>query len=1108
MAEERKDGGVESLAADKKFMDLFSRQIGAYGLETMAKLVQVKALIVGVKGVGMEIAKNLTLAGPKQITLFDVTPAEPKHQGANFFLSDDMMGQPIAAAVLPKLRELNSGVIINAAAELNRDVVLAHDIVVFTEGSRRDLQQYNEMCRARTVERDGVRVESPVAFISVVCMGAYGSMFSDFGPKFTIRDKTGEEPVTRIVTNIAPDGRVTVLTDKEHGKRIGIADNDHEGWLKFSDVRGCTTADGHSINEVPRFRAHAVFDKYTDKNGKERTRFNPFAVQIDLSALPDLTPYEDGGYVHQVKVPEVHEYKSLSQTILHPGELAFTDGAKWQRGEQLHMALQAVYSFQESHGSLPEPNNEEHARDVVQQARMINDAAKLLNSTCGRPLVLAVDELDEDVVYKVALHAAVELQPVATFFGGVVAQEVVKLAGKFQPLDQWLHLDWFEILPSEKPTDTAPIGSRYDNQIAVFGQAFQEKLKASTTFLVGCGALGCEMLKNFAMIGVGCGGGGTVHCTDNDVIEVSNLNRQFLFRSHNVGKNKSDASAAAAKIMNAELNVKPHNMLVMPKTENYFNDAFWESLTFVTNALDNIKAREYVDGRCVFYEKPLLESGTLGTKCNSQVVVPHLTQSYTDGPQQADDEDAIPMCTLRNFPSLIDHCIEWARAQFTDRFVQPATDAAKFCADPGLWVTDMQSGVKASSNKASAIAQALPKARAVKSFLDRAEGATFETMVALASEFFHECFRDKIQSLITAYPEDHVTEAGAKFWSGSKRFPTVATLDPENPTHLQYIKSAANILACNFGLRRDPETDPVPANHEWRSDEYLKRVLAATPVPEYKGSTTKIAAEGDDADEAGEAEAKEFETLMSELAGYTPPSAAFEPADFEKDHDFNFHIDFIHAASNLRATNYNIPVASRHKTKMIAGKIIPAIATTTASATGLVMLEMYKLLQGKDSVDDYRDSSSNLGLNSYLMMAPLPPGKAKKAYSDIEMCDVTPRPDGFTKWDKTVLVGTQDTTMRQFMAMFKEKTGLNITMLFHPAANAEDQPWTGKLMFQEYDEGDSAARMDSSMIGYMKELYAGANVVTEERSYVELEVSCADDEEEVYTVPQLVFKFK
>ncbi len=69
--------------------------------------------------------------------------------------------------------------------------------------------------------------------------------------------------------------------------------------------------------------------------------------------------------------------------------------------------------------------------------------------------------------------------------------------------------------------------------------------------------------------------------------------------------------------MNPDLNIKDYNIRVSPDTEKVFNDEFWEGLDGVLNALDNIKARKYVDAKCVFYAKPLYESGTLGTLCNS-----------------------------------------------------------------------------------------------------------------------------------------------------------------------------------------------------------------------------------------------------------------------------------------------------------------------------------------------------------------------------------------------------------------------------------------------------------------------------------------------------------
>jgi ubiquitin-activating enzyme E1 len=203
----------------------------------------------------------------------------------------------------------------------------------------------------------------------------------------------------------------------------------------------------------------------------------------------------------------------------------------------------------------------------------------------------------------------------------------------------------------------------------VFGKEFHERLTKMKQFLVGAGAIGCEMLKNWAMMGVGTGGEGVnLAVTDMDSIEKSNLNRQFLFRPPDVGKLKSETAVKAVQVMNPELagKFKVFKDPVGPDTEAVFGHDFFEPLDVVVNALDNVEARTYVDRRCVFFRKPLLESGTLGTKGNTQVVYPFLTESYSSS--QDPPEKSFPMCTIKSFPNQIEHTIAVYALRFLSNF--------------------------------------------------------------------------------------------------------------------------------------------------------------------------------------------------------------------------------------------------------------------------------------------------------------------------------------------------------------------------------------------------------------------------------------------------------
>ena len=114
--------------------NLYSRQIGTFGLETMGKLIKLKVLIVGMRGLGVETAKNLILAGPASVALYDPTIVSINDLGANFYLKESHVGHVSrAAASFDQLQELNPYVKVSVLEQLSLEDHLNYNVVCYTE---------------------------------------------------------------------------------------------------------------------------------------------------------------------------------------------------------------------------------------------------------------------------------------------------------------------------------------------------------------------------------------------------------------------------------------------------------------------------------------------------------------------------------------------------------------------------------------------------------------------------------------------------------------------------------------------------------------------------------------------------------------------------------------------------------------------------------------------------------------------------------------------------------------------------------------------------------------------------------------------------------------
>lgn len=186
------------------------------------------------------------------------------------------------------------------------------------------------------------------------------------------------------------------------------------------------------------------------------------------------------------------------------------------------------------------------------------------------------------------------------------------------------------------------IKERYSRQVILkeFGEAGQQKLLQARVLMIGAGGLGCAALQYLVAAGVG-----TIGIVDDDIISLSNLHRQTLYSTGDIGLPKALKAKQKLHLLNPGINIIAFNERLITTNALQFIEAY----DVVIDGTDNFASRYLINDACVLMNKPLVYGAV--SQFEGQVAVfnykknkEDIAVNYRDIFPQPPDEDSIPNC--------------------------------------------------------------------------------------------------------------------------------------------------------------------------------------------------------------------------------------------------------------------------------------------------------------------------------------------------------------------------------------------------------------------------------------------------------------------------------
>ena len=490
-------------------------------------------------------------------------------------------------------------------------------------------------------------------------------------------------------------------------------------------------------------------------------------------------------------------------------------------------------------------------------------------------------------------------------------------------------------------------------QVTFGTEIMNEILHHTRILLVGAGGIGCELIKNLVLCGYT-----NITMIDLDTIDISNLNRQLLFRTHHVGQPKCHVACSVAKQLSihhhhgsyhqndghetnpttVSLNYVAHHGNVCDNTQ--FNTEFMKQFDIVLNALDNVTARKRMNRLCLATGIPLIEAGTTGYLGQvSTIHKPSHTACYECYTQEMNK--VYPICTIRSTPSQPVHCIVWAKELYKLLFSTAETIEESMLYEAVSGGSNHTSG-KDGTNDANATAAVTEKTTGDDGDLEKGNGSGEPSTYMQAVLDFRQLLQQRRAGNSEESSNENTTAAMAN---------SMILIGTQLIQNL-YVDEIQKQL--NMDRYKTAQKKPIVL-----SESVVRAAATTTDTGNTTGSSVTTPPSSQSSYQNTNIWTPE-ECVIEFIACLYDAVRNSELVLPSFDKDDVLCMRFITASANLRSIVFGIqPIQSYYSAKGIAGNIIPAIATTNAIVAGLQILQCFQVLKAQIEHKKKRHEQSN-----------------------------------------------------------------------------------------------------------------------------------------------------